>query len=206
MNTCGDGNRGWGSCPSISASPVRKRPDKAQSALPFCTPSFPPHGRWEMHSRWKDGKTRGVRGPCGCSSGHCRGRLNPGWAPLRAIGRGVPFPPRAWPDSCSLPLRLWVYTDLIPVSPPTLQVLDWVAGGAPPISGEDQQAWLLGCSSRKRLRYVHCKPRAELLGPSPHVDQGPTSACEPGGMSNKTSEKPQKKQLLVSLWSQKGPS
>lgn len=54
-------------------------------------------------------------------------------------------------------------------------------------------------TSRKRLKYIHCKLRAELLGPSPHVDQCPTSACKPGGLNNKTSEKPQEKQLLVSL-------
>lgn len=51
-----------------------------------------------------------------------------------------------------LPHRLWVYTDLISVSLPTLQVLDRVAGGASPVSGEDRHAWLLRGNIRKRLK------------------------------------------------------
>lgn len=49
-----------------------------------------------------------------------------------------------------LPRGLWVYTDLISVSLPTLEVLDRVAGGASP--GEDPHAWLLRGNISRRLK------------------------------------------------------
>ena len=91
----GDGTLGWdpilgSACaqllraPSASASPMQNSLDEAQPALQLLAPSVSLCGHWEMHSRWKDGKSwllpgllkpRGLRGRCpGIRSSQSMGR------------------------------------------------------------------------------------------------------------------------------------
>lgn len=87
-----------------------------------------------------------------------------------------------------LPHGLQVFTDLIcfPAYPeskgrhhlhsPTTfpkQVLSRVvAGETSPVSSLDCHAWQLGGSIRKRPKYIHYKPRTEILSPSPTLGPG----------------------------------